>query len=80
MFLTSEYEQPKIKEQEKQDDLLLLVEKIFIGKKQMSYRKLTELIMSEKNVKIDRAKRIISLLINKHIKKVEKGTYERVYS
>lgn len=80
MFLTSEYEQPKIKEQEKQDDLLLLVEKIFIGKKQMSYHKLTELIMSEKNVKIDRAKRIISLLINKHIKKVEKGTYERVYS
>lgn len=80
MFISTDYTPPKPVDQEREEGYRELVTKIFEGRTQVSYGYMLGIIMEQKQVKDERAKKIVQIMQNKHIKKVEANVWEAVYS
>ena len=80
MFISTDYTPPKPVNQEREEGYKELVSKIFEGRTQVSYGYMLGIIMEQKQVKDERAKKIVQVMQNKHIKKVEANVWEAVYS
>jgi len=80
MFISTDYTPPKPVNLDREEGYKELVSKIFEGRTQVSYGYMLGIIMEQKQVKDERAKKIVQVMQNKHIKKVEPNVWEAVYS